>query len=69
MPYLGVVMDGIVNCVLNSYGREVSGTTRRKLLSYIELLASTGQSPDQLISFGSAYLREISAPDPRYTGW
>jgi hypothetical protein len=62
-------MDGIVDSVLSSYGRAISGETREKLLGYIQLLASTGQTPEQLVTFGSAYLHEISAPDPRYTGW
>jgi hypothetical protein len=62
-------MDNIVDSVLSCYGREVSGPTKEKLLGYIELLASTGQTDAQLVTFGSAYLREISAPDPRYTGW
>ena len=62
-------MDNIVDSVLSCYGREVSGLTKEKLLGYIQLLASTGQTHDQLVTFGSAYLREISAPDPRYTGW
>jgi hypothetical protein len=67
--FFGVVMDGIVESVLSSYGRSVTGETREKLLGYIQLLASTGQTGDQLVTFGSAYLHEISAPDPRYTGW
>src|ERR1700739_4407001 len=67
--FFGVVMDNIVDSVLSCYGHEVSGPTKEKLLGYIQLLASTGQTDDQLVTFGSAYLREISAPDPRYTGW
>jgi hypothetical protein len=67
--FFGVVMDGIIDSVLSCYGRAVSGETREKLLGYIRLLASTGQTREQLVTFGSAYLREISAPDPRYTGW
>jgi hypothetical protein len=62
-------MDGIVDSVLGSYGRAVSGETKEKLSGYIQLLASTGQTDEQLLIFGSAYLHEISAPDPRYTGW
>ena len=67
--FFGVVMDNIVDSVLSSFGREVSGPAKEKLLGYIQLLASTGQSHDQLVAFGSAYLLELSAPDPRYTGW
>jgi hypothetical protein len=59
-----VVMDGIVDSVLSSYGLEISGPTKEKLLGYIQLLASTGQTDEQLVTFGSAYLHEISAPDP-----
>jgi hypothetical protein len=62
-------MDGIVDKVLSSYGRAVSRETKEKLLGYIQLLASTGQTDEQLLTFGSAYLHEISAPNPRYTGW
>jgi hypothetical protein len=65
----GVVVDNIIHSVLSSYGREVSAPTKEKLLSYMQLLASTGQTEDQLVTFGSAYLKEISQPDPRYTGW
>jgi hypothetical protein len=67
--FLGVVMDNIVDSVLSSYAHEVSGLTKKKLLGYMQLLASTGQTDDQLVTFGSAYLTEISEPDPRYTGW
>jgi hypothetical protein len=66
---LGVVMDGIVDSVLGCFGHEITGETKEKLLGYIRLLASTGQTNDQLVMFGCAYLHEISAPDPRYTGW
>jgi hypothetical protein len=54
-------MDGIVDSVLSSYGRSISGEAREKLLGYIQLLASTGQKDEQLVAFGSAYLHELSA--------
>ena len=62
-------MDGIVDSVLGCFGHEITGETKEKLLGYMRLLASTGQTNDQLVMFGCAYLHEISAPDPRYTGW
>lgn len=61
-------MRGIVNKVVSSSGAEVNGPTLAKLLNYLQLLASTGITDDQLLTFGSAYLREILDPDPRYTG-
>jgi hypothetical protein len=61
-------LDNIVNSVVSSYGGEVSGLTQEKLLNYIRLLASTGKSDEQLLAFGSAYLREVLEPDPRYSG-
>ena len=62
-------MKHIVDSVVSSYGVEVSGPTQVKLFNYIGLLASTGISDDQLVTFGMAYLKEILEPDPRYTGW
>jgi hypothetical protein len=50
----------------------VARSAERSEKSYwaiIQLLASTGQTHEQLVAFGSAYLREISEPNPRYTGW
>ena len=62
-------MDSIIDSVVSSFGREVCGPTQEKLLNYIRLLASTGKTDEQLLTFGTAYLREILEPDPRYTGW
>lgn len=62
-------MESIVDSVVSSYGREVSGPAHEKLLNYIRLLASTGKTDEQLLTFGTAYLDEILKPDPRYTGW
>lgn len=42
--------------------------TQEKLLNYIRLLASTGKTDEQLLAFGTAYLREILEPDSRYSG-
>jgi hypothetical protein len=64
----GVGMNNIVESVVSSCGREVNGPTREKLLNYIQLLASTGKSDEQLLTLGTAYLKEILKPDPRYTG-
>ena len=62
-------MDSIVNSVVSSYGGEVSGLAQERLLSYMRLLASTGKTDEQLLAFGTAYLRELSEPDARYSGW
>jgi hypothetical protein len=66
--FCGVALKDIVDSVLSSYGYEVSGPTQEKLLNYIRLLASTGKTDEQLLTFGTAYLKEILEPDPRYTG-
>lgn len=65
----GVALDNIVNNVVSSYGGDVSGRIRERLLNYIRMLASTGKTDEQLLAFGTAYLREILKPDPRYSGW
>jgi hypothetical protein len=64
----GAGLNNVVDRVVSSYGGEVNGPTQEKLLNYIQLLASTGITDDQLLSFGSAYLKEILEPDPRYSG-
>ena len=61
-------MDNIVNSVVRSYDGEVNGLSQERLLNYIRLLASTGKTDEQLVVFGTAYLREILEPDPRYSG-
>ena len=61
-------MDNIVNSVVRSYDGEVNGPSQERLLNYIRLLASTGKTDEQLVVFGTAYLREILEPDPRYSG-
>lgn len=61
-------MHKIVESVVSSYNGEVSGMTQEKLLNYIRLLASTGKTDEQLLAFGTAYLREILEPDSRYSG-
>ena len=67
--FCGAGVDNIVDSVVSSYGREVSGQTQEKLLNYIRLLASTGKTDEQLLTLGAAYLREALEPDSRYTGW
>ena len=64
----GVALDNIVNNVVSSYGGEVSELTQERLLNYMRLLAATGKTDEQLVAFGTAYLREILEPDPRYSG-
>jgi hypothetical protein len=61
-------LDNIVNSVVSSYGGEVNGPSQQRLLNYIRLLASTGKTDEQLVAFGTAYLREILEPDRRYSG-
>ncbi len=61
-------MRDIAEIVLNSHGHEVSGPVKERLLNYIRLLESAGVADDQLLTFGEAYLKELSQPDPRYTG-
>lgn len=65
---LGVHVKNIVESVVSSHGYEVSGPVKERLLNYIRLLASAGMTDEQLLTFGKAYLKEISQPDPRYTG-
>jgi hypothetical protein len=62
-------LHNIVDSVVNSYNGEVSRLTQEKLLNYIRLMASTGKTDEQLLAFGTGYLREILKPDPRYSGW
>jgi hypothetical protein len=60
-------MDDILEKVLSSYGEGVNGA-REKVRNYLNLLASTGKTEQQLLAFGAAYLKEILEPDPRYSG-
>jgi hypothetical protein len=60
-------MDHIVERVLSSYGSDVS-TIREKVSSYLSLLASAGKTDEELFAFGTAYLKEVLEPDPRYSG-
>jgi hypothetical protein len=64
----GVGLRDIVDRVVSSYGAEVSGPTREKLINYMQLLASAGITDKKLLMFGRAYLREILKPNRRYTG-
>lgn len=63
-----VCMKKIVESVLISHGCEVSGAFKERLSNYVRLLASAGMRDEELLMFGEAYLKEISARDPRYTG-
>lgn len=49
-------------------GAVVEEAVLRKVRNYIELMASTGQSNEQLVVLGQAYLKEILHHDPRYSG-
>ena len=66
--FCGVALKNIIVCVVSLHGAEISELTQNKLLNYIQLLASTGKTDEQLLSFGAAYLKEILEPDPRYSG-
>jgi hypothetical protein len=68
LAFFGVGLQNIVDSVVRSYGAEVSEPAQEKLLNYIRLLASTGITNRQLLTFGRAYLKEILEPDTRYTG-
>jgi hypothetical protein len=62
-------MDQVIDDVLLSLESEgVEEVVLRKVRNYIGLLASTGQSNEQLVALGQAYLKEILHPDPRYSG-
>ena len=65
--FFGVCLENIVDSVVRLYGAEVSEPAQEKLFNYIRLLASTGVSDEKLLTFGSAYLREILEPNHRYT--
>jgi hypothetical protein len=61
-------MNNIADAVLRSLGCDVNELTHRKVCNYINLLASTGKSEEQLVFLGRAYLKEILNPDTRYSG-
>jgi flavorubredoxin len=58
----------IVDKVVRSSGFAIGMPTQDQLLKYIQLLASTGKSEEQLLQLGSAYLKERLNPDSRYSG-
>ena len=60
-------MNDMVETILRSFGRDVSGS-RERVRTYLGLLASTGKTDEQLFSLGVAYLKEILEPDSRYSG-
>lgn len=60
-------MNDIIETVLRSYGADVTDA-REKVRGYLDLLASTGKTEQQLLELGAAYLKEIMRPDPRYSG-
>jgi hypothetical protein len=66
--FCGAGLKNIVDSGVSRYGAEVSELTQSKLLNYIQLLASTGKTDEQLLTFGAAYLKEALQPDPRYSG-
>jgi hypothetical protein len=63
----------IVDSILRAYGNQLDSdfieASRQKVSRYIETLASTGErDPEQLTTYGVAYLNELRNPDPRYSG-
>jgi hypothetical protein len=63
----------IVDSILGAFGNELDSdfveASRQKVSRYIETLASTGErDPEQLTTYGVAYLNELRNPDPRYSG-
>lgn len=61
-------MNEIVFQILRSYGDEVGAELPQKLDQYLALMSSTGKTEAQLLHLGHAYLKEVLAPDSRYTG-
>ena len=59
-------MNEILDRILSD--RPAAVETRERVKNYIGLLASTGIADRQLLRYGKAYLRELLAPDSRYTG-
>jgi hypothetical protein len=57
----------IVEAIFKSFEGE-SEVAAEKVRNYIDLLASTGKTEEQLVTLGKAYLHEILNPDPRYSG-
>lgn len=62
-------MNQVLDDVVRSLeGAVVEEAVLRRVRNYIRLMASTGQSNEQLVILGQAYLKEILQPDPRYSG-
>jgi len=74
LPFVsGVFMHDIVDRVMLSAKPTSSFSStelRDKIISYVELLSSTGKrDPDELAALGAEYLRKIvDGPDSRFTG-
>ena len=60
--------DDIVDRVVSSSGCVVGMPIHDRLLKYLRLLASAGKSEEQLVTLGTAYLKETLDPDRRYSG-
>lgn len=66
-------MRSIVDRVMLSVASAPTPTQaelRQRVVSYVELLSSTGKhDPDELATLGAEYLNKIvNGPDPRFTG-
>jgi hypothetical protein len=61
-------MNNIADTILPSLDCDLDELTHRKVRNYINLLASTGKTEEQLVVLGRAYLNEILNPDTRYSG-
>ena len=67
-----MLTDRVVDQVMASASPIVAAdSVRRKVASYIALLASAGKrDAEELTALGLAYLREIlEGSDTRFTGW
>lgn len=69
----GVFMHDVVDRVMLSAKPTSSFSStelRDRIVSYVELLSSTGKrDPDELAALGAEYLRKIvDGPDGRFTG-
>ena len=63
----GAYMNDVVERIFSAYGKDVIGA-RERVRNYLRLLETAGKTEEQLLAFGTAYLKEIFEPDSRYSG-
>ena len=61
-------MNDIIESILKNSDREVGAETRERVAEYLHMLAQAGKTKQQLIRYGTAYIKEIFEPDRRYSG-